>query len=41
MNELKCKCLTASSGLRCNNKAKAGDTVGNIQNVKLIGIPIN
>jgi hypothetical protein len=28
MNELKCKCLTASSGLRCNNKAKAGGYCG-------------
>jgi len=28
MTELKCKCLTASSGLRCNNKAKVGGYCG-------------
>ena len=36
MNELKCKCLTASSGLRCRNKAKVGGYCGKHKKCKQI-----
>jgi len=36
MNELKCKCLTASSGLRCRNKAKSGGYCGKHKKCKQI-----